>query len=374
MPAPREVGQDRFDGRGIGLRDGRTFRLAVGPGMASLTVSDRQRAERAAQAVLGRRSHAATEQGMVMVQSAGMAALDALGRQAVEVAGGGTWEASRVIVHWSAKSRTRMHKAFASVDWTALRDPETPLAMVTLTYPGQWEGLVPSGKVAKRHLSAFRLRYGRAVGRKLRGAWKLEFQRRGAPHFHLLMPVPALVRGERFEVWLSRTWAAIVGAEGEERQRHERAGTGVDFAKVGRMSDPKRLAVYFAKHGSKSLDDKEYQHNVPALWQLPGMGPGRFWGFWGMPPATAVVDLDVWDFLTARRVLRRLAKANGRAVAYRKARAQGATVAAAVHVKGRRLRSLGSGGSMTGGWVMVNSGTALAFDLVRAVNLARSLL
>src|SRR5207249_5060118 len=58
------------------------------------------------------------------------------------------------------------------------------------------------------------------------------------------------------------------------------AGTGVDYAEAHKCSDPKRLAVYFGKHGQ--YRSKEYQHNVPEAWQAPGKGPGRFWGYWGL--------------------------------------------------------------------------------------------
>jgi hypothetical protein len=330
---------------------------------------------------------------------------------------------SATITEWSKRSRSRMVKAFASVDWSGLSrcycgqlmtalchtfvackrcdiSVAMPLAMVTLTYPGDWLAVAPDGKSAKRHLALFRQRWFRALGWRLDGAWKLEFQRaRGwrsddcrdyglstgeqAPHFHLLVPVPALVGGVDFNAWLSAIWADVVGAVGDERARHEGAGTNVDFGRTARMSDPKRCAIYFLKHGSKSLDDKEYQHVVPSAWAEPGKGPGRFWGFWGMKLATVVVDLDLEDWVTARRVLRRVAAARARGVKYSRAYAAaiacGRPSSEAVRLgiasaRGRKLRTLGVGGQLSGGWIVVNDGPRLASDLARAVNLRRSLM
>jgi len=362
FPAPRSTGQHRYDAPGIGLAEGLTFTLTVAPGVAALSVVDQTRQERAVQRVSDALRHQADVAATYLAEA---------GEVPDRVP-------SRIITEWSARSRSRMVRKFASVDWTALHVEGEPLGMVTLTYPGDWLAVCPTGRVAKRHLAAFRQRFRRAVGRRLDGAWKLEFQGRGAPHFHLLMPIPALVRGERFEAWLSRTWADIVGAEGEERRRHELAGTGVDFASTARMSDPKRLAVYFLKHGTKSHDGKEYQHEVPQEWLVddqgevtPESGPGRFWGFWGMKPAEVALELDVRDFITVKRTLRRVAQARARSVAWSRARHQ-MPAWEAISVTSGRTRVLGSS-RLVGGFVVVNDGTALARDLARAVNLRRLL-
>jgi hypothetical protein len=331
-----------------------------------------------------------------------------------------------------------MVKAFASVDWSGLSrcycgEPMSalahtfvafkrcsisspiPLGMITLTYPNDFLAVAPDGRSVKRHLALFRQRWFRALGFRLDGAWKLEFQQprsfgpsmgQEAPHFHLLAPVPVkTVKGVDFREWLSLTWADCVGAVGSERVKHEAAGTNVDFGRTAKMSDPKRCAIYFLKHGSKSLDDKEYQHTVPSAWlglgydeglgygAAAGSGPGRFWGFWGMSSAALAVDLDFGDWLTARRVLRHVAKSRASGVAY--SRAMGAALSAGRSgtevtsgfkraklpdlgsagrlPRGRRLRTLGVGGQLSGGWVVVNDGVGLAGCVSRAVALRRSL-
>jgi hypothetical protein len=50
-----------------------------------------------------------------------------------------------------------------------------------------------------------------------------------------------------FRRWLSITWADIVAhPDPEQRRRHRIAGTGVDYAEGIRLTDPRRMAVYFA--------------------------------------------------------------------------------------------------------------------------------
>jgi len=120
-----------------------------------------------------------------------------------------------------------------------------------------------------------------------------------------------------FKIWLSLTWAEIVAhPDPEQRRRHRAAGTGVDYAEGIKLTDPRRMAVYFAKYGTGGR--KDYQHRVPREWlsvalvcegcgceydaeldECPecgcldaelveaGAGPGRFWGYRGLRPVLA---------------------------------------------------------------------------------------
>lgn len=62
--------------------------------------------------------------------------------------------------------------------------------MITLTYPGGWEVVAPDGASVKRHMVLWRNRFQREYGEPGRCIWKLEFQRRGAPHIHQWMAPP----------------------------------------------------------------------------------------------------------------------------------------------------------------------------------------
>ncbi|MDI5937941.1 hypothetical protein QLR68_07060 [Micromonospora sp. DH15] len=306
---------------------------------------------------------------------------------------------SREITGWSRKSRANMVRALCELDFhPMLSDPTRVPAMVTLTYPGDWLTVAPDGKTAKRHLQALRKRYVKAWGEDVTAVWKLEFQRRGAPHFHLLMVPPhglsrtpgARARssawvgaGQPFRQWLSAVWADIVGhPDPVERERHQLAGTGVDFAEGLRVTDPKRVAVYFTKHGSFAA--KEYQNCVPAAWQEPGKGPGRFWGYWKLERVTVAVEVTHDQADRVARIIRRWARAQGTTRQVTVTRTKGGAIRSELaEVQGlagaqtvacrkptrrtvrRRVRRLASGR----GFVSVNNGQTFAMSLSRALSI-----
>ncbi|MBU4213396.1 MAG: helitron helicase-like domain-containing protein [Actinobacteria bacterium] len=287
-----------------------------------------------------------------------------------------------VVKKWSAGSRRRMVRKIAELDLCAWPIDDGVLAMVTLTLPGWWQIIAPSGRAFKRLVELLRRRWARAVGMPWRGLWKQEFQGRGAPHMHMLLRVPATVRGERFEDWLARTWADICFASLEDRphlramylrcghyDRHLFKGTDISFSGV-KFSDPRRTSVYFSKHSSKSSGSKEYQHMVPALWQREGAGPGRFWGVWGLSSAVGAVGLEWQTMHTARRYLRHLARAQQARTAISRLRAEHSDGSpqlrrALVAMKRAKVRSL----STAGGWVLLNDGLATALELTRALQI-----
>jgi hypothetical protein len=62
--------------------------------------------------------------------------------------------------------------------------------MLTRTYPGDWLTVAPDGETVKRHFTALAKRYERTWGEPLVCICKLEFQDRGAPHFHISTTPP----------------------------------------------------------------------------------------------------------------------------------------------------------------------------------------
>jgi len=352
---------------------GRTFTLTGSPGGVRLSVTDEARRDRALNAAVLRQGLAA----------------DALAASADPETGElPAWTPlGAVVTSWSRKSRSNMVERLGQLDYTAWVG-EDSLGMVTLTYPGPWLDCAPDGQTAKLHLQSFRRAFRDTFGYTLWALWKMEFQERGAPHFHLMMRCPALTPDhtpgyygpvcvsckhascrkrrrtpEVFEQWVSRAWARIVAREHRKRlgyqldpvhqQRHLEAGTGVDFR--ARMTDPKRIGIYFLKHGTKTHDGKEYQNQVPLEWSgEPGRGPGRFWGIWGVPSGAAAVEVDQDDALHARRILRHVYRAS----AWKAGRP-------------RPRRILGVGGQLTGGFVLVNDGPAFIAQLARALEQRR---
>lgn len=228
------------------------------------------------------------------------------------------------ITAWSRQSRTNFLKQIASLDLSPLADTGVT-GMVTLTYPGEWRSVVASRSALNKHWRAFKRLWDRCWGVPLRCIWKVEFQRRGAPHIHMFTAIPtglsrhrsATLDGLAFNEWLSVAWAGVVGHEDEaERLKHLRAGTGVDFQRGIAAMDGRRVASYFYKFGylykyedadGQSLD---YQHQAPSEW-IAANDVGRFWGYCGLEKHRETLELTREQFAEARRVLRKVARSQG---------------------------------------------------------------
>lgn len=325
----------------------------------------------------------------------------------------------RMVKGWSRRSRSRMVSSIAELDLAPMLVQPGQLGMVTLMYPGDWEAVAPDGPTVKEHLHAFFKRFERAFGVKIMCIWKLEFQRRGAPHLHILMMIPPGRAGEdreleymrrmtewkngeraarprlkksvgdglRFHEWLSLTWADIVDAPSEtERLLHEAAGTGVDYSEGQRARDPKRAAVYFGKHGI--FADKEYQHNVPELWQKSGKSVGRFWGYRGLRKVHGTANLDHEEMLLLGRTLRRYGqlthftkdeKRYFRPVLVHRMRdrkIKSWTSPAGVEIlrwkpRKQTMRARRMQGHNCAGFLVVNDGVQIASDLQRLLEISR---
>lgn len=146
---------------------------------------------------------------------------------------------------FSAKSRRRL--LFASFNaWCEW------FAFITLTYPADFPC---DGLVVRKHRDNFLHRLCREHP-GINYLWALEFQERGAPHFHLLVDRFVDLR------WLSVAWFEVVGSADE---KHLRAGTSVQL-----VSCRKQGGAYMAKSYSSKIEQKE----VPADY----LSVGRFWG------------------------------------------------------------------------------------------------
>jgi hypothetical protein len=156
--------------------------------------------------------------------------------------------------------------------------------MVTLTYPF---GFPSNGAIVKEHLRRFlqelkrdQERHNLVTGssEKHSSFWFLEFQNRGAPHFHIFTTYANVPRGTNN--WVAETWYRIVNSEDI---RHLQAGTRTEFLRAGRAG----TISYAAKYAVK-----QYQKAVPANYE----NVGRFWGISGrrsvMSAATYVSRAD----------------------------------------------------------------------------------
>jgi hypothetical protein len=387
--APWAYGPGR---RGVEPESGR-FRISIGPGAVRLGWTNPVRAEKAAERAVRHHQRDVdntklkVRNDLALTAGDGDKAVVSLTRRSNTA--DDHHSAGGVITEWSRKSRSAMCRTFAELDYSPLVESGRVPAMVTLTYPGDWEVVAPEGASVKRHMVLWRKRFQREYGEPARYIWKLEFQRRGAPHIHLWMAPPMSPgrSGRGFAQWLSNSWTQVVDhPDPEQKARHRLAGTAIDVRNGLKACDPKRLAIYFTKHSSPNLHgDKEYQHIVPELWRHPVRGPGRFWGVYGLKKAIAVVELAQDAYLAARRIVRRWSRSQAiygnpasrfpTAVVPRTATRLIPRVdhdsGVVVHRRVRRRRALCNQGGLAGGYALVNDGPAFASRLAAALRASR---
>lgn len=174
------------------------------------------------------------------------------------------------IVGWSGRSRARAR-------WKS-RGLRSMTHFVTLTYPGQFSS---DGQEVKSHLNHFLV----SVRRRYPGVryfWVLEFQARGAPHFHILLDRDLPV------VWLSARWYTVVGSWDE---RHLAAGTGIEP-----IRDRAKCAAYVGSYATKYQ-----QKEVPEQYN----DVGRFWGCSRGLVANYVYEVDLGFVAVLKSYLRR---------------------------------------------------------------------
>jgi hypothetical protein len=366
----------------------RRFFVEVTGGTVKVRATDPARAERRGNDGLGAFDAYAAKrraQGRTVIRDdrdPSLHDLDGYGQWlGVDDPGIGERSAHREVTEWSRRSRSRMVERLAQLDYAPMLRRGTP-AMVTLTYPGEWLSVAPNGKAVKRHLVNFWKRWERRWGVPFDGPWKLEFQGRGAPHLHLWCVPPVeprivgrgiLLADKDFASWLSSTWADVVDHQDPvHRMRHERAGTGVDYAEGTRYADPRRLARYFSGHSLKHADGKEYQHVVPESWRTPGDGPGRWWGYRGLSVVRSTVELDLRAFLTVRRTLRRLTASQRYCRAEVVDRVDTRTGVVRRRRVTRRAGERFTSPGLVGGWLLCNDAPSVVAALSRLPALAVS--
>lgn len=166
-----------------------------------------------------------------------------------------------------------------------IRNMDDMPVFLTLTYPNDFP---MDGKIVKKHLNLF-LTWLRKRG--VSGIWFMEFQRRGAPHFHML-----LSEAIDFPI-IARRWYEIVGS-GD--MKHFAAGTRIEY-----MREVAAGVRYAEKYAIKSE-----QKLVPEGFE----SVGRFWGRFGFKLERLLVNDVVPDTVAVAlgRVLRRFVVASRR--------------------------------------------------------------
>ena len=177
-------------------------------------------------------------------------------------------------------------------------DPDQVPYFVTLTYPNEWN---QDWRKWKIDLNNFQ----RALKDDFPGfkgaLWRLEAQKRGAPHYHILVYVDGTDQAT-LRAWTAKRWYKIVGS-GDKK--HLDAGTQVDVVENHQNRTMKTAMAYIGKYVGKTG-----VNNDSAIFGKP---VGRFWGIWGKENILIdpeKITLDKESFNKARRALKTFRKKN----------------------------------------------------------------
>ena len=183
---------------------------------------------------------------------------------------------------FSRGSRRRMTKRIMRVPFASFTSPKGADVVTglfaCLTYPKEY---TRDHKVYQRHLDVFI--------RRLKRNWpylgsisKLEFQKRGAPHFHLVVLFKSPVILPNFRAWLSQAWYEVVDS-GDEK--HLEAGTEAHGLYIpGDGGGAARLMQYLCKYITKE-SEADFE-------------TGRVWGWRGEIPTMSygVVTMNRYEY------------------------------------------------------------------------------
>lgn len=160
---------------------------------------------------------------------------------------------------FSKASRKRLFELLHSLEFERV-------LFITLTYPAEYPR---DWQVYKAHLRAFRARLERKFG-KVRTVWRLEYQKRGAPHYHLLLLDAPFID----KTWVSEAWYEIVASRDE---KHLQAGTNV--VNIDAKQGSALVASYIGKYVSKPGMEVEPNERSKT---------GRHWGRWNIEAPRSV--------------------------------------------------------------------------------------
>lgn len=157
------------------------------------------------------------------------------------------------VAGFSAEARKRMIHMLHSVKFQTA-------VMVTLTYgadyPKEWKKWKANLKEWRRR---FEFRYGHT-----KAIWRIELQKRAAPHFHILYLDMPFIPVDT----LQSSWYDIIKTPPELRY-----GNGLDLKAVRGSSSHKQIMAYVSKYIGKveRYDDWEEKPKI-----------GRIWGYWNL--------------------------------------------------------------------------------------------
>lgn len=191
--------------------------------------------------------------------------------------GGGT--RGRVTT-FSRKSRKRLLEKTARLDLRSVA-MKNPIVFLTLTYGQKF----PEPKQAKAHLRALLKRLGR-LSPEASGIWRMEFQDRGAPHFHIILFDLSFISKEV----VKSIWGDIIGKEFWDTSKQE---PQAPFTRIEAIRNPRKAMAYVSKYVAKGQEAGSGFNNVPYLTANPEIG--RLWGVFNakLLPYAELISINI---------------------------------------------------------------------------------
>jgi hypothetical protein len=197
-----------------------------------------------------------------------------------------------IVTRFSRNSRRRLITKMRRLDQKI-----TEAKFITLTYPARF----PDGKVAKDHQRALLERMRRAYP-QASCIWRLEYQKRGAPHFHQLWFNLPYVDFEK----LRTMWSEIISDYVDDQ---------LPFVRIERVRSRRGIMFYVGKYVAKMpdepVDDGSDGESEQSLFNpVPYLHAGRWWGIhnqalmpWGILVKIVFSAIDHHQFMAAKRIL-----------------------------------------------------------------------
>jgi hypothetical protein len=169
----------------------------------------------------------------------------------------------REIRGMSSQSSLNLARLLSILDWSK----HGQCVHVTLTYAKVFP-------LTKEELAEVKAAMVRDIGRHVEcGIWRLEFQKRGAPHWHLLLWIGNRDAAE-FEWWLRGWWAKF-------------SGNASEHGSMVTSGDQTRARWYIAMHAAKR------EQSIP-------FPVGRWWGYVQRDKLLSASDIDSPQEITER--------------------------------------------------------------------------
>ena len=169
------------------------------------------------------------------------------------------------IYGFSRASRRRLTDRLMRVPWNDVAETDKHSKssrgfLITLTYPKEFP---QDSSTYHKHLDNFRRALSHVKQGRYGAIWRLEYQKRGAPHYHVLLVLQDCTDLARLSVWVKRVWFRIVGTNDVNHR-----AWGADVRVLHRRPEsPGAMMGYLIKYLGKE-DRTEYP-------------TGRCWGGWG---------------------------------------------------------------------------------------------